>query len=158
VTVTSCFSDRHFTTSSQAAELHLTVNGRPVTVPDGSTLFDATSKLGAFVPTLCKHPRLPNTPGACRYSVGMISSSYTIQTNKQPLKVWQPRMAARFMYEREYCTTLAAASTLYACLRSVNSADLLKRLVLPNMSNEPRGQVKVEQLIKGCTTCAHEPA
>ena len=64
----SDFPGRYFATSSKAAELHVTVNGRAVAVPEGSTLFDATSKLGAFVPTLCKHPRLPNTPGACRYT------------------------------------------------------------------------------------------
>lgn len=46
--------------------LKVTVNGHPVEVPNGSSLYDAVTKIGAFVPVLCKHPRLPNTPGACR--------------------------------------------------------------------------------------------
>jgi hypothetical protein len=50
----------------QPQELTVTVNGRAVTVPQGASLYDAAAKLGAFVPILCKHPRLPNTPGACR--------------------------------------------------------------------------------------------
>jgi hypothetical protein len=50
----------------QPEELTVTVNGRAVSVPQGASLYDAAAKLGAFVPILCKHPRLPNTPGACR--------------------------------------------------------------------------------------------
>jgi NADH-quinone oxidoreductase subunit G len=56
--------------SAQAAEapkaLHVTVNGRAADLPPGSSLYDAVAKVGAFVPVLCKHPRLPNTPGSCR--------------------------------------------------------------------------------------------
>ncbi|WIA24002.1 hypothetical protein OEZ85_013628 [Tetradesmus obliquus] len=47
-------------------QMHMTVNGRTVTLPKGSSIYDAVSKAGAFVPVLCKHPRLPNTPGSCR--------------------------------------------------------------------------------------------
>lgn len=46
--------------------IHVTVNGRAAELPAGSSLYDAVSKVGAFVPVLCKHPRLPNTPGSCR--------------------------------------------------------------------------------------------
>ncbi len=46
--------------------MRLQVNGREVEVPEGSTIYEAAAKLGIFVPVLCKHPRLPNTPGACR--------------------------------------------------------------------------------------------
>jgi hypothetical protein len=59
--------------AAQAAEapkpLHVTVNGRAAEVPAGSSLYDAVAKVGAFVPVLCKHPRLPNTPGSCRCAV-----------------------------------------------------------------------------------------
>lgn len=46
--------------------VRVTVNGRPVDVPRGAMLLQATSKAHMYVPTLCKHPRLPNTPGSCR--------------------------------------------------------------------------------------------
>ena len=38
----------------------LTVNGRSVDVDDGSTLLDAASEAGVYIPTLCHHPRLPS--------------------------------------------------------------------------------------------------
>ena len=33
--------------------IHLTVNNRPVSVPDGTTILDAAKKLGINIPTLC---------------------------------------------------------------------------------------------------------
>ena len=38
----------------------LTVNGRSVSVDDGSTLLDAARQAGVFIPTLCHYPRLPS--------------------------------------------------------------------------------------------------
>lgn len=49
-----------------AKKIGLTVNGKHVEVPEGSTILDATRALGIHVPTLCQHPRLPTTPGTCR--------------------------------------------------------------------------------------------
>jgi NADH-quinone oxidoreductase subunit G len=42
------------------------VNGKEVEVPEGSSILTACREAGAFVPTLCTHPRLPTTPGTCR--------------------------------------------------------------------------------------------
>lgn len=47
-------------------KIKLTVNGKPVTVPEGSSILTACQAAGAYVPTLCTHPRLPTTPGTCR--------------------------------------------------------------------------------------------
>lgn len=44
----------------------LTVNGKEVSVPEGSSILTACQQAGAYVPTLCTHPRLPTTPGTCR--------------------------------------------------------------------------------------------
>jgi len=41
---------------AQKALVHLSVNGRAVSVPLGSTLLDAVRAAGARVPTLCYHP------------------------------------------------------------------------------------------------------
>jgi formate dehydrogenase major subunit/formate dehydrogenase alpha subunit len=44
---------------------HLTINGTPVEVPEGTMLLRAAEKLGITIPTLCDHPDL--TPyGGCR--------------------------------------------------------------------------------------------
>lgn len=43
----------------------LTINGRPVDVPDGATLLDAARAAGVHIPTLCHYPRLPSH-AACR--------------------------------------------------------------------------------------------
>eukprot|EP00887_Chlorella_sp_A99_P001323 scaffold14.g1323.t1 len=52
--------------AEEARLVSLTVNGKPVSVPEGSNILDATRALGIHVPTLCQHPRLPTTPGTCR--------------------------------------------------------------------------------------------
>jgi NADP-reducing hydrogenase subunit HndD len=40
--------------------IKLTVNGRFVEVQDSSTLLDAASEAGVYIPTLCHYPRLPS--------------------------------------------------------------------------------------------------
>lgn len=48
--------------------IHLTVDGKPVAVPAGSTVLQAAEQAGVTIPTLCHHPAL--TPvGACRLCV-----------------------------------------------------------------------------------------
>jgi NADH dehydrogenase/NADH:ubiquinone oxidoreductase subunit G len=43
----------------------LTIDDRPVSVPDGSTILDAARSAGIEIPTLCWYPKLP-TVGNCR--------------------------------------------------------------------------------------------
>ncbi|SHJ75222.1 formate dehydrogenase (NADP) alpha subunit [Desulfofundulus thermosubterraneus DSM 16057] len=50
------------------AEVTLTIDGRQVTVPAGTTVLDAARSAGIFIPTLCHDPEL--TPwGGCRLCV-----------------------------------------------------------------------------------------
>ena len=44
----------------------VTINGRSIEVPEGTSILHAASALGIYIPTLCTHPRLPTTPGTCR--------------------------------------------------------------------------------------------
>lgn len=46
----------------------LTVDGKQVNVPKGTTVLEAAWKAGSFVPTLCHDPEL-SKPGACRLCV-----------------------------------------------------------------------------------------
>lgn len=50
------------------ANITLTINGKKVTVPAGTSILDAAQGAGFFVPTFCHDPELPNY-GACRICV-----------------------------------------------------------------------------------------
>jgi iron-only hydrogenase group A len=46
------------------AEITVTINSIPVTVPEGALIIEAAEKAGVRIPTLCHHPDVPPT-GAC---------------------------------------------------------------------------------------------
>lgn len=50
------------------ANVTLTINGEQVTVHGGTSILDAATKAGFFIPTLCHDPATPNF-GACRLCV-----------------------------------------------------------------------------------------
>lgn len=50
------------------ADVILTINGRQVTVPAGTTVLEAAKTLGINIPTLCHDPEL-SKPGSCRMCV-----------------------------------------------------------------------------------------
>lgn len=53
--------------------VHLTVNGRPVAVPAGTTLLDAIRAAGCDLPTLCHHDGLAPY-GACRLCMAAVAA------------------------------------------------------------------------------------
>ena len=57
----------------------LTINGRRITVPEGSTILEAARAAGIYVPTLCHHPDLSNV-GACRMCVVSVEGARGLQT------------------------------------------------------------------------------
>src|ERR1700758_1921519 len=50
------------------AQITLTIDGKPVTVPAGTTIFDAARMNGDPIPTLC-HQQNENPVGVCRVCV-----------------------------------------------------------------------------------------
>jgi NADH-quinone oxidoreductase subunit G len=46
-------------------EVHLTIDGRPVTVPEGTLIVDAAKRAGIAIPVFCYHPKLEPV-GMCR--------------------------------------------------------------------------------------------
>lgn len=50
------------------AEIHLTVDNIPVTVPEGTTIMEAAEQAGIRVPRLCYHPSL-SIQGSCRVCI-----------------------------------------------------------------------------------------
>lgn len=52
----------------------LTVDGQAVTVPDGTTILQASRQLGIEIPTICYHPHF-TPPSLCRMCVVQVESS-----------------------------------------------------------------------------------
>ncbi len=57
----------------------LTINGRKVVAPEGSTILEAARGAGIKIPTLCHHPDLSNV-GACRLCVVSVEKARALQT------------------------------------------------------------------------------
>lgn len=60
--------DRATTTNTAAKPVTLTIDDRTVTVPDGTTIWEAARPLGVDIPVLCHSPRLKPV-GVCRMCV-----------------------------------------------------------------------------------------
>jgi NADH-quinone oxidoreductase subunit G len=50
---------------SEAKMVNLTIEGRPVSVPEGTSILEAAKTAGILIPHYCYHPSLP-IPGVCR--------------------------------------------------------------------------------------------
>ncbi len=57
----------------------LTINGKEVVAPEGSTILEAAGLADIKIPTLCHHPDLTNV-GACRMCVVSVEKARTVQT------------------------------------------------------------------------------
>lgn len=61
------------------AEVTVYVNGEEVKVPENITVLEACEKAGVDVPTLCHHPRLGESIGACRVCIVEIEGAKNLQ-------------------------------------------------------------------------------
>jgi predicted molibdopterin-dependent oxidoreductase YjgC len=59
--------------------VNLTINGRQISAPEGSTILEAARGAGIYIPTLCHHPDLSNI-GACRLCVVSVEKARGLQT------------------------------------------------------------------------------
>jgi predicted molibdopterin-dependent oxidoreductase YjgC len=59
--------------------VELTINGKKITAPKGSTILEAARLAGITIPALCHHPDLSNV-GACRLCVVSVERARTLQT------------------------------------------------------------------------------
>ena len=60
--------------------VNLTINGKKVEVPEGTTVLEAANKLRIKIPTLCYHPEL-KPYGGCRLCVVEVEGMRTLQTS-----------------------------------------------------------------------------
>src|SRR5262245_37688914 len=59
---------------------HLTIDGRPVNVVAGTTIWDAARQLGIAIPVLCHEPKL-RPVGVCRMCVVEVEGARTLQAS-----------------------------------------------------------------------------
>jgi NADH-quinone oxidoreductase subunit G len=52
--------------SADQPRVNLTIEGRPVSVPAGTSILEAAKTAGILVPHYCYHPGLPSVPALCR--------------------------------------------------------------------------------------------
>ena len=68
----------------------LTIDGRTITVPDGSTILQGARTLGIDIPTLCWYPTLP-VVGNCRICLVSADGSGMRQITDGPNDDSEPR-------------------------------------------------------------------
>lgn len=65
-------------TAAPQATVTLTINNKPITVPQGTTVMEATRKIGVDVPHFCWHPGL-SIAGVCRFCMVKIEGMPKLQ-------------------------------------------------------------------------------
>jgi iron-only hydrogenase group A len=68
-------------------QVHLTIDGTPVTVPEGTTVMEACEALGIRIPRLCYHPDL-SLMGSCRVCIVEVKDMGFYMTSCSQ-KVWE---------------------------------------------------------------------
>ena len=66
--------------SAKTKTVTLTIDGREVTVPEGTSVWDAAKSLGVAIPVLCHDPRLKPV-GVCRMCVVEVEGARTLQAS-----------------------------------------------------------------------------
>jgi len=66
--------------NEEQASVTLTINGQKVTVPRGTTVYNAAQKIGVGIPIFCYHDRMPPF-GACRVCLVQVEKMNKLQTS-----------------------------------------------------------------------------
>lgn len=129
------------TSTAKVKTITLTIDGREVVVPEGTTVFDAARMHGIHIPTLC-HQQNETPVGVCRLCVvecsgGKALAASCIRPAEQGLDVktaTEPVLAAR-----KTIVELLASDHNSPCTRQQNSGDCeLEMLALTYKVQEPR--------------------
>ena len=129
--------------ATPAAEVQLTIDGRPVSVPPGTTIFDAARLNGIPIPTLC-HQQNENPVGVCRVCVvdvgqrvyaasciRQVESGMAVKTSTEPVQAARNTLIELLMSDHPS-----------PCARQQQSADCeLERLAGTNMKTRPHSCV-----------------
>ena len=107
-----------------ASELTLTIDGREVTVPEGTTVWQAARQAGVEIPVLCHDPRL--TPvGVCRLCVvdvgGRVLAASCVRPAEAGMKV--DASSERVKRQRRGLLSLLMSDHPTPCAREQTTAD-----------------------------------
>ena len=112
------------------SEITLTINGREVTVPEGSTILDAAKKLDIWIPTLCHMnlhgTEMDNHPASCRVCVVEVKGRRTLMPScATPVSEGMGVItnSARVLQARRTIVELLISDHPKACLTCVKSGD-----------------------------------
>lgn len=112
------------------SEITLTINGREVTVPEGSTILDAAKKLDIWIPTLCHMnlhgTEMDNHPASCRVCVVEVKGRRTLMPScATPVSEGMEVItnSARVLQARRTIVELLISDHPKACLTCVKSGD-----------------------------------
>src|SRR5262245_60417183 len=104
--------------------IHLTLDGRPVTVPDGTTLWDAARQHGIDIPVLCHNPRMKPV-GVCRLCVvdvgGRVLAASCVRPCEEGMVV--QTQSERVEKQRRVLVALLLADHPTSCERERTSGD-----------------------------------
>ncbi len=106
-------------------KVSVTIDGKEIKVPMGTTILKAAEQLGLKIPTLCAHPDLC-AAGLCRVCVVEVEGQYRLQAScaypiTSPLKVWTHTRKVR--KARRHIIDLMLRNhygECYACVRNNN--------------------------------------
>jgi len=109
--------------------IHLTIDDKPIEVPEGRTILEACCEHGIHIPTLCYHPALESY-GACRLCV--------VEVSQEGRK---PRLAASCIYPCEAGMAVKTNSEMVLRSRRITA-----ELLLASAYNTPEIQALAEEL------------
>jgi formate dehydrogenase major subunit len=104
--------------------IDLTIDGRPVSVPDGTTVWEAARQLGIDIPVLCHQPRL-RPVGVCRLCVvdvgGRVLAASCVRLCEPGMRV--QTAGERIDRQRRTLTALLLADHPVPCARARTTGD-----------------------------------
>jgi len=161
------------------SEVHLTIDGMPVTVPEGTTVFDAARMNGIPIPTLC-HQQNETPVGVCRVCVvdvgGRVLAASCVRPAENNMKV--STNSEKVLGARRTLIELLMADHPIPCARQKHSGDCeletlarVEGLTQPRFPRRlsPRGQdnsslviavdheacILCDRCIRGCDEIRH---
>jgi NADH-quinone oxidoreductase subunit G len=101
----------------------LTIDGRPVSVPDGTLIVEAAKQLGIEIPVFCYHPKLEPV-GMCRMCLVTIGTPAIDRATNQPQLDAEGKPVIRWMPKPQTaCTTPVSAGMVVVTDSAAVAAD-----------------------------------
>ena len=104
--------------------MNLTIDGKPVSVPAGTTIYDAAKRSGIDIPVLCHHPKL-DPVGVCRMCVvdvgGRVLAASCVRPCEEGMTV--ETNSPKVEKQRKMLTALLLADHPVPCAKEKTTGD-----------------------------------